>query len=185
MAIPPNEQYNTFEDFLILTETSKERMEYIDGEIVYLAAPNTLHQDIAGGIYAEVRSYIRGNKGKCRTFIAPYDVQLGRNQVQPDVLVVCDPEEKINEKKCVGAPDWIVEVTSSDFRTDYTKKLELYKNSGVREYWIVDPDEEQVIVYFFEENNSILFYDFKQPIPVNIYKDAPVQLSICISELIN
>lgn len=104
--------------------------------------------------------------------------------VQPDVFVVCDPE-KLTDKKCIGAPDWIVEVTSSNYRIDYVQKLELYKNSGVREYWIVDPEEERVLVYFFEQNHdSIQVYDFKQQIPVHIYKDAPVQLSICISELL-
>lgn len=183
MGLPDNAAYNTFGDFLKLSEASKERMEYINGEIVYLAAPNQKHQDIAGGIYAEVRSYIRGNKGKCRPFIAPSDVQLGENQVQPDVFVVCDPE-KLDGQKCIGAPDWVIEVTSSNNLTDYRKKFELYKKSGVREYWIVDPDLERVFVYFFEQNrNFIEVYDFTQQIPVNIYQDAPVQLSLCISEL--
>ena len=185
MAIPKSEQYNTFEDFLILAETSQERMEYINGEIVYLAAPTTLHQRIVGKIFVKISNYISQNHGKCEPFVAPFDVQLGKNQVQPDVLVVCDPEEKLTDKKCIGAPDWIIEVVSSNYWNDYFRKLELYKNSGVREYWIVDPEEEKVLVYFFEQNNNvILFYDFTQPIPVNIYKDAPVQLSICISELL-
>lgn len=184
MAIPKSEQVNTFEDFLILSETSQERMEYINGEIVYLAAPNLKHQRITGGIHATVWNFIRQSKGKCVPFAAPCDVQLGRNQVQPDVFVVCDPD-KLNDKKCIGAPDWVVEVTSSNAWNDYVKKLILYRDHGVREYWIVNPDEETVLVYVFEEgHDQINAYDFTQPIPVSIYKDAPVQLSICISELL-
>lgn len=184
MAVLKSEEYNTFEDFLKLAEASDERMEYIDGEIVYLAAPSIRHQLITGGIHAQLWNYIRTNKGKCVPLVSPVDVQLGKNQVQPDVLVVCDPD-KLNGKKCIGAPDWIVEVTSSNYQTDYTKKLELYKTNGVREYWIVNPEEEKVLVFFFEQNrNTIEFYSFAQPIPVNIYKDAPVQLSICIAELL-
>lgn len=184
MAIPKSGQYNTFEDFLILAEASKERMEYINGEIVYLAAPNQIHQTIVLGIGSTVREYIRRNRGKCTPFIAPFDVQLGKNQVQPDVLVVCDPE-KLNGKKCIGAPDWVIEVTSTNEQTDYTRKLELYKNSGVREYWIVNPEMEKVLVYVFEGGRNVIeIYDFDAQIPVSIYKDAPEPLSLCIAELL-
>lgn len=186
MGLPENAQYDTFEDFLILAKTNPERMEYIDGEIVYLAAPNVRHQRIVGKIFVKISNFIDQNKGKCEAYISPFDVQLGKNQVQPDILVICDPEEKLDDQKCIGAPDWVVEVISpSTSRIDCFKKLVLYKEHGVREYWIVDPEEEKVLVYFFEEEQDhIDIYDFTQQIPVTIYKDATVQLSICISELL-
>jgi len=175
----------TDEEFFAIAETSSQRIELIEGEIIALAVPSTMHQDIAGGLYAEIRSYIRRNKGSCKPMIAPYDVRLNeKNVVQPDVMVICDPS-KIDEKRCNSAPDWIIEVTSSNAQTDHETKLFLYLEYGVREYWIVNLELKKVFVYFFEQNpNTIELYSFEQEIPVNIYKDASEPLKICIENLL-
>ena len=81
--------------------------------------------------------------------------------------------------------DFIIEIVSpGNPSDDYIRKLYYYKNYGVREYWIVDPEKEKVFVYFFENRNVTGFYDFSQTITVNIYRDNPVQLKINIAELI-
>lgn len=173
------------EEFLRMTADGAERQELICGEIIALAFPSQLHQEVVGGLYAAIRSYIRANQGSCKPFIAPFDVKLNdENVVIPDVMVVCDPE-KLDGKRCNGAPDWVIEVTSSNYRTDVITKLILYKESGVREYWIVDPEQQSVFVCHFEQSmNAVQFYNFDQPIPVGIYQDAPVQLTICINEIL-
>jgi len=147
------------------------RAELIDGHIYMMSAPSSTHQEIVLNISADTRDYIRRNKGKCKVYPAPFAVYLPpytNNYLEPDISVICDPK-KLNDKGCYGAPDWIIEVTSPSSKFyDETTKLNKYKKSGVREYWIVEPDEEKVIVYFFEKN-FLSYYDFGDLIPVNIY----------------
>lgn len=184
MAVPERKKY-TIEEFFKLTEESTERMELIDGEIYNLAAPSFIHQKLVGRFFSHIDGYIRKNKGRCNVVIAPFDVVLGDDVVQPDVSVICNPL-LLDDKRCNGAPDWIIEVTSSNYRTDYADKLELYQKAGVREYWIVNPEKQSVIVLFFEKNPAhFMLYQFSDTIPVNIYQDAPVQLTINVEELLN
>lgn len=115
----------------------------------------------------------RKEHGACQVFIAPTDIQLDKDDdktmVQPDLSVVCD-ETKITEKCIVGAPDFIVEILSPSTREkDSLIKVNKYRETGVREYWMVDIDKKKVIVYNFEKDciPAILGYD--KSIPVQIY----------------
>jgi Uma2 family endonuclease len=105
-------------------------------------------------------------------YISPLDVKLDRSnktKVQPDLLVVCVDEENDNDNAEVQAPDFIMEVMSpSSRRMDMLIKLNKYFSAGVREYWIVDPDEEIVIVYDFDNNNLNIRYTFDDEVPVAI-----------------
>ncbi len=182
MPIPENKRY-TIKEFFAIAEQSDQQMELINGKIVALAAPNQIHQQLVGRLFSKIDGYIQGNRGSCTPLLAPFDVVLGEDLVQPDVFVVCD-SDKLDGKRCNGAPDWVIEITSSNSRTDYYDKLELYKKNGVREYWIVNQDTGRVFVYFFEQSrNSVTFYNFTESIPVGIYQDTPVQLAVCIAEL--
>ena len=182
----PETKHYTSDEFLAMAEHSEIRQELINGEIYDLAAPSRIHQNIVARLHYVIFDYIRNNHGTCEVMIAPFDVKLNEdNIVQPDVMVICDPS-KLDERKCNGAPDWIIEVTSSNYRTDYSEKLELYKTAGVKEYWIVNPKRKTTIVLFFEQNPGLfMLYHFNQNIPVNIYKNKPVQLEINIEKLLN
>jgi Uma2 family endonuclease len=185
MPIPQHKKY-TAEEFFIVTpkESTAEQYELLDGEIVALASPKTIHQKLVRELSFAIHSYIKSNRGSCEVMISPYDVKLDDyNVVIPDVSVICDPT-KIDDRRCNGSPDWIIEVTSSNRRDDYVRKLSLYEKFGVREYWIVDPDEQRTIVYFFENKKVIYFYDFNMTIPVNIYADKPIKLEINIANLL-
>ena len=107
--------------------------------------------------------------------ISPIDVQLDcdeQTMVQPDVLVLCDRSRLLN--RCVyGAPDFAVEILSKSTRKkDLTKKLEKYSSAGVREYWIVDPDKEKVVVYDLEHEELPIVYGFDAEVPVRIFDGA-------------
>ncbi len=171
-----------------------ERCELINGVIYYFdekgsesmpVSPNTIHQRISRRTAGAIDSYIAANKKNCEVFNAPYDVKLDDdNIVQPDIMVVCD-STKIDEYRCNGAPDWIIEILSphnSDH--DTVEKLSLYHKSGVREYWIVDPMNEKVLVYPFEEAKATGIFTFDDKITAGIYKNAPEPLVICIKELL-
>ena len=169
----------TLDDYYALPED--QRVELIDGYFFEMLAPTFGHQTIGGEIYRQIANYIMDKGGSCRPFIAPVDVQLDcdeRTMVQPDVGIVCDPD-KIKRFGIYGAPDFLVEVISpSTKKKDYTKKLAKYMEAGVREYWILDPDQKRLLVYFFEGDVYPVIYGLDQPIPVGIYNgDLVIDLS--------
>lgn len=176
----PNEHKMTAEEYFKTPETNKH-IELRDGVLIEFATPTPQHQDIVLGLASEIRSFIRANKGDCRPFVSPLDVKLDDyNVVQPDVFVICDPS-KYDDKRCYGAPDWCIEVLSTNRRDDLVDKLALYSAHGVREYWIVDPKNEKTVVYFFERSDLPNIYTFDTAVPVGIYDG---KLSICVNDLI-
>jgi len=160
----------TLEDYYALPED--QRFELIDGYLYEMLAPVPLHQRIAGEIYRQISNYIMDNDGDCIPFISPIDVQLdcdNRTMVQPDVAILCK-RDKMTRKNLYGAPDFILEVISpSTRRKDYTKKLQKYIDAGVREYWILDPYTERLLVYFFEAEVYPVICGLEALVPVNIY----------------
>lgn len=151
-----------------------ERIELIDGVIYDMSAPYLDHQDIVGEIAFALKSYIRQNKGKCRVYESPVDVQLDcddKTMVQPDVLVVCQ-RDRLTKRNIFGAPDMVVEVISKFTRKkDMSLKLHKYSNAGVREYWIVDPKNKMVLVYDLENDMDITIYSFQDKVPVKIFNN--------------
>lgn len=163
------EDVYTIEDIYALPEG--KRAELIDGKIYYMAPPNTTHQRLVHFFDREIGNYIQSHKGECEVFPAPFAVFLdenGNNYVEPDISIICD-KDKITEKGCVGAPDWIIEIVSPGSRQmDYFKKLFLYRIVGVREYWVVDSDKEMVTVYNFGQD-TMLEFAFGEEVPSGIY----------------
>jgi Uma2 family endonuclease len=150
--------------------------ELIDGVIYNMASPALRHQSISGAIYRQLWNYVDSQGGDCIPFIAPTDVRLDRDErtmVVPDVFVICQPDDDRmdNDKYINGAPDLIIEVLSpSTRRKDMFTKLYKYEEAGVREYWIVDPNKEKVIVYIFGEESDVSLYGFDSEVPVGIYQ---------------
>ena len=150
--------------------------ELIDGVIYNMASPALRHQSISGAIYRQLWNYVDSQGGDCIPFIAPTDVRLDRDErtmVVPDVFVICQPDDDRmdNDKYINGAPDLIIEVLSpSTRRKDMFTKLHKYEAAGVREYWIVDPNKEKVIVYIFGEESDVSLYGFDSEVPVGIYQ---------------
>lgn len=161
----------TLEDYLALPE--EKRVELIDGIIYDMGAPTGYHQLITGQLYATLLSWIRGRKGKCMPFISPVDVQLDGDDktiLQPDLLILCD-KSKYTPARIIGAPDFVAEVLSkSTRRKDLFIKLNKYKNAGVREYWMIDPDRKTVMTWDFENDDEVKMYGFRDRIPVAIYQ---------------
>ena len=146
-----------------------------------MASPTRTHQKIAGEMHLAVAGYIRAHGGTCEVYIPPYAVYLYGDDsvyVEPDLTVICDPS-KSEERGCVGAPDWIVEVVSpSSKRIDYTVKLFKYRSAGVREYWIMNPDKRNVMVYsWLDGHEDVEIYSFEDEIPAGIYPDLKIRLA--------
>lgn len=156
-----------------------ERAELIDGQIYMMAPPTRKHQDIAGELFGNIREYLRTNTGSCRAYIAPFAVFLDKNDknyVEPDISVICS-SDKLNAKGCVGAPDWIIEIVSPGSRQmDYFTKLFKYRTAGVREYWIVDPEKDRILVYNFDTEDTG-DYTFSDSVKAGIYEDLYINFS--------
>ena len=164
----------------------EQRMEVFDGIAYNLASPSQLHQSILTELLVSLRNYIRKNNVGCSVFPAPFDVKLNDSPltiVQPDLMIVCD-RDKLDGKRCNGAPDFIIEIVSpGNPSDDYIRKLYYYKNYGVREYWIVDPQRKTVTVNYFENDLLNVPYTFDSVIKVNIYKDLYIDFSEIVKTL--
>ena len=180
MPLPEEHNY-TINDIYSLPEG--ERAELIDGTLYMMAPPSRIHQEIVGELFAAIHSHIKANGGDCKSFIAPFAVLLNEDDktyVEPDISVICD-KSKLDDRGCVGAPDWIIEIASpSTKRTDYGVKLFKYRSAGVREYWIVNPLTRTVNVYALEKEELNDQYSFDDDIAVCIYDN----LTINITELL-
>ena len=149
----------TLDDYYALPD--ERRVELIDGVFYDMSAPAVIHQKILGA-----------HKGECEVYLSPCDVRLdcdNKTMVQPDLLVISGPYD-LGAKRFEGAPDLALEILSPSTRSkDMLLKLYKYQNAGVKEYWIVDPDRETVMVYDFRDNNFYPEkYDFDSVIPIHI-----------------
>lgn len=171
------EKIYTTEDIYNLPEG--QRAELIDGNIYMMAPPNRKHQEIVGEVYRKIANYISSKNGECKPYIAPFAVFLNKddkNYVEPDISVICD-KNKLNDKGCLGAPDWIIEVVSlGSQRMDYMTKLFKYRTAGVREYWIVDKQKNRITVYNFQ-NDDVSEYTFNDLVKAGIYTDLEIDFS--------
>ena len=168
----------TIHDIYALPEG--KRAELIVGQIYDMAPPSRVHQKITTKLASVIDHYISEHRGKCEVYAAPFAVFLNEDDttyVEPDISVICD-SDKLDDKGCNGAPDWIVEVVSpSSQRMDYLTKLFKYRTAGVEEYWIVDPSQEKVLVYSFGGQENFMQYSFDEMIPVGIYPGFEIRIA--------
>lgn len=161
----------TLEDYYALPE--ERRVELINGVFYDMASPSPVHQAISMFISNILFNFVKENKGGCRVYTAPLDVQLNRDNktmVQPDILVVCGKETYQDGRIC-GAPDLVVEILSESTRSrDLVLKLNKYCEAGVREYWTVDPKQKEITVFTFAEEIESNVYAGTAVVPVGIYE---------------
>lgn len=181
MALSQKKTY-TIKDIYALPEG--QRAELIDGQMYMMAPPNRIHQRLSHLLDWTIENYIRDKIGDCEVYPAPFSVFLNeddQNYVDPDISVICD-KNKLIEKGCSGAPDWIIEITSpSNPQNDYGIKLFKYRTAGVREYWIVNPQKKTVTVYDFETEKKSNQYNFEDDVPVCIYEDLSINIANLLS----
>lgn len=152
----------TYSDYLSWSWT--EMSELIRGKIFKMSpAPTSTHQKVSMRLTLKIGIFLE--RKKCQLFSAPFDVRLFQapdkksdkeitTVVQPDLCVVCD-SSKIDERGCLGAPDWIIEILSRyTSAKDLREKFEVYEEAGVKEYWVVHPQEETLLVYTMGANGK-------------------------------
>ncbi|MCI9399105.1 MAG: Uma2 family endonuclease [Lachnospiraceae bacterium] len=171
------EESYTIEDIYNLPQG--KRAELIDGEIYMMASPSTIHQRLVMALSNRIYNYIDSKQGSCEVFPSPFAVFLNADNeiyLEPDISVICD-KSKITDEGCKGAPDWVIEIVSqSSKRMDYYIKLFRYRTAGVKEYWVVDPEKNHVIVYDFE-HDEVMDYTFSDKVKAGIYEDLEIDFS--------
>lgn len=156
MGLPAYQTKGEFTYAHYSTWPDDERWELIGGEAFAMSpAPTKFHQLAVGELFAAIHRHLRGKP--CRPFVAPFDVRLAERGtaddeidtvVQPDISVVCDPEKLKDNRGCLGAPDWVIEVVSpSTALRDQKVKRALYERHGVAEYWLVHPVDRCISIY--------------------------------------
>jgi Uma2 family endonuclease len=183
----------TYGDYLSWDDS--ERWEIIGGEAYNMTpAPNTAHQSIFVELIFQFKSQLQGKP--CQVFAAPFDVRLPvgkekeediENIVQPDIMIVCDAK-KLDKKGCLGAPDMIIEILSpSTSRKDRKEKFFLYERVGVKEYWLVSPDEKLVEVFRLGPRGKYgrpEIYCETDKVQLGILKEIAIDLSAVFSILL-
>lgn len=144
-------------DYFRLPETNKI-VELSEGRLIITPSPTEQHQETVANIFFMLRSYLlRHSIGK--VLMAPMDAKLGEGIIrQPDIIFMSNEHLNRNTGKCWGVPDLIIEVTSyGTNKEDRKDKYAEYEKAGVREYWIVDPDEQTIEVFALEKEAYELF----------------------------
>ncbi len=191
MALPAEKARYTFADVLAWDEN--ERAELIDGEVFLMAPPSSTHQEISMEIARQLANFLEGKR--CKVYPAPFGVRLFEKDgeapedvdtmVEPDISVVCD-KSKIDQHGCKGAPDLVMEILSpSTRRHDRLVKLNLYQRAGVREYWIVDPENKAVQVFLQDGGGFLRIhedYGREDVAKVNVLDGCFIELSKVFSE---
>jgi Uma2 family endonuclease len=181
-------KFYTYADYLELPEDA--RVELIDGIIYDMSpAPSRVHQEIIFELTLIIGNYIKQNNKPCKVYTAPFDVVLVEegqdekqaiNVVQPDISIICD-KKKLTERGCVGAPEMIIEVVSQNNPAhDYIRKLNLYTQFGVKEYWIVNPYEQNIFVYVYRPETGYSYpkvYTFNDKIKVSLFEDLMIDFA--------
>ena len=180
-----NKRY-TYADYL--TWLDDKRRELINGFVHLMPpAPRRRHQGISSFLNYSIFNYLKNKE--CKIYSAPFDVRLPKKDetadekiytvVQPDISVICDPN-KLDERGCIGAPDLIVEILSpSTAKKDMNDKFILYQESGVKEYWIVNPNDENINVFLLDTKGKyqlIGMYAGDMKIKVNIFENLEIKL---------
>ena len=190
MALPAEEMRYTFADYLTWDED--DHIELIYGYPYMMSPPLRIHQKISGALFAQLHNYLEGKT--CEVYPAPFGVRLFEEAtdrpedvntvVEPDLVVVCDPG-KLDDYGCKGAPDLVIEILSpSTRRHDRVVKLDLYQRAGVREYWIVNPDEQTVQVMVLKDGylRPVEDYSREDTASVNILEGCTIELSKVFTE---
>lgn len=183
MPLPEKNKKYTYADYLTWSE--EERWEIINGIPYLQAAPTWQYQAVLLELARQFANYLQDKS--CRVFTAPFDLRIPEanekdeettNVVQPDIIIICD-NSGLKKTGYYGVPELIIEIVSpSTGQKDKIEKFNLYEKAGVKEYWIVEPDEKVVMVFTLEEGRygRPQMYSEEDKVKVSIFDDLVIDL---------
>ena len=173
----------TYADYREWELDEGERYELIYGETYAMSAPNAYHQSILMELAKQIAVFMTGKP--CKVYPAPYDVRLFYEEdenddtvVQPDISVVCDADKR-GKEGCHGPPDFIAEILSpSNTAIEMERKFALYREAGVREYWVLDPEHKTLHAYLLKDRAIFpRTYRASDTAPVEIFPGLSIELA--------
>ena len=157
------------------------RAELLYGDLYMMGAPSAVHQRISRELSRIIGNYIAENKGDCEVFYSPFAVYLDakktkKSWVEPDVFVVCR-RDIVHDDGVYGVPDWIMEISSpATLARDLFLKLNLYRQAGVKEYWVINPMKRIVTVFDFQSGLGSTQLDFDDEIRPLLYPGLSIRI---------
>lgn len=189
MPLLRQERNYSYADYLTWNED--KRWEVLDGIAYMRAAPSRIHQEISGELHRQFANYLQGKS--CRVYHAPFCVRLDvedndndvKNVVEPDITVVCD-SSKLDERGCKGTPDLIIEILSpTSGKKDKVFKFNKYEKAGVKEYWVLEPDQKIVSVFLLQSNTRYGrpdMYTDEDRVKISIFPDLEIDLNLVFGQ---
>lgn len=180
------EKKSLFSEYQILRETSEENYEFIDGNIIKMYSPTTNHQDVVLNLAMQLKQFFEN--GKCKVMISPYDIYLEKEDIDkeicviPDISIMCN-KDGFTEKRYHGVPTIIIEVLSTNWADDMIKKLKLYEEFGVQEYWIIDPNSKAFMLYSYDVEKKSYSHTQQNDYELcsELFPDLKINMSIVFS----
>ena len=165
MALRKPDLY-TLDEYLKLKEITNQPYEYINGEVIRFWSPTTDRQKIALSLGIKLKEYFKKTNYTvvflpCYVSLYKEDI-IGTQIVIPDISVICDKFE-FNESDYKGIPTIIIEILNSSVQDDTIKKFNLYLKYGVREYWIINPEDRNFQVYTYDIINKSYVLFIQEP----------------------
>ncbi len=157
----------SYEEFLKLYDEDT-RAEWVDGKVILLSPASNRHQDLSDFLTVILRAYVEAKQlGVVRS--APFQMKVGLSGREPDLLFVAKEHvERIRENYLDGPADLVIEIISPESRLrDRGEKLAEYELAGVREYWLIDPEEKRADFYILGDDGR---YDRRRPGPDGRYR---------------
>ena len=183
-ALMPTFPKYTYKDYALWPDSP--RYELINGIAIEMTAPTQYHQGMLMELGRQFANFLKGKS--CKVFLAPFDVRLNYSAsddtvVQPDLVVVCD-HKKLNGKHCLGAPDLALEIVSpSTARIDTVVKFKLYKEAGVKEFWIVEPLNRLLSVHLLSGKEYMTnYYSDTDIVSVSVLEGCEIHLADVFAE---
>jgi len=176
MSIMPQKDTYTYEEWLNLDDN--EKIDLIDGALYIRGEPSRRHMDVIRELSAEFTIFLRGKP--CKLYTNPFMVKLSKKTVvHPDICIICD-KNKVTGQGCIGAPDLIIEVLlPSNAGDSIFTKYNKYFITGVKEYWIVDPHKNTIIVYILKyDNYRARLYSENDILPVGLLPGLTINLKM-------
>ena len=154
----------TYENYVTFPDQDGIKKEIIEGELYMTPAPATKHQIVSRNLFRFIDDYVvKHDLGE--VLFAPCDVILSNfNIIQPDILFIAKENYTIlKDQNIQGAPDLIIEILSpASIETDRIQKKLIYEKFGVKEYWIVDPQNRSIEVWILKDKKYQLYFQTKK-----------------------
>lgn len=167
-----NKKFSLFE-FNKLETKDEIKYELIDGIVLMSPRPNIKHQEIMGNLFLLLGNFLK--KKQCKIF-TEIELEFNDNVIIPDISIICGLENT-NIQRYKGAPEIVIEILSPSSRyVDTFTKLYKYELLGIKEYWIVNPKTQNIIIYNFESKTN-KEYTINDNLVSDIFSDIDIRVS--------